>query len=478
MPEQLFVPTFQRNSVRPQPGPGPVIRGDLIRPTRPMNKGERTMNYTCSKNFNSQKTRRSRLRITFVSLAALSILALAATTAFMSPGAIYTTDSTCTGVNVNIFGNKDDVYLNGGPAGGGPGLPTGNYYVRVTQPGGLVLGYTPTASAVVNASGNFAQCYQLSAILVKTTDATPGYDTTGNPGGEYTVDVSMDPNFGGGTVKSDNFKVIPNEGGGGTPQGTLNIIKFYDANANGLNDDGQLITGWRMRIQDEIDYIRFTPVSIIVAPDNYTVTESDPIETNWIHTTTNPVSLPLADGQTANVEFGNLCLGAGGGKTLGFWSNKNGEAKMKDAPNNFDPEFTLLGNLCLRTQTGADFNPTTYANFRTWLLNANATNMAYMLSAQLAAMELNVEAGYVTGSSLVYAPCLKGTVANVNSLGFITIDDLMTAANNALCANGNTNFASADRTYQECLKNTLDSANNNLNFVQSTPCPFSFAEQQ
>ena len=25
-----------------------------------------------------------------------------------------------------------------------------------------------------------------------------------------------------------------------------------------------------------------------------------------------------------------------------------------------------------------------------WLLNANATNMAYMLSAQLAAMELNV----------------------------------------------------------------------------------------
>ena len=31
-------------------------------------------------------------------------------------GAVFTTDSTCTGVNLNIYGSKDDVYLDGGPA--------------------------------------------------------------------------------------------------------------------------------------------------------------------------------------------------------------------------------------------------------------------------------------------------------------------------------------------------------------------------
>ena len=39
------------------------------------------------------------------------------------PGAIFTTDSTCSGVDLNIYANKGDVYLNGGPA----------------HPGGLVV---------------------------------------------------------------------------------------------------------------------------------------------------------------------------------------------------------------------------------------------------------------------------------------------------------------------------------------------------
>ena len=54
-----------------------------------------------------------------------------------------------------------------------------------------------------------------------------------------------------------------------------------------------------------------------------------------------------------------------------------------------------------------------------------ATNMAYMLSAQLAAMELNVEGGFVDGSALVYAPGTNGA----NGLGFATVHDLMSEAN-------------------------------------------------
>lgn len=37
-------------------------------------------------------------------------------------------------------------------------------------------------------------------------------------------------------------------------------------------------------------------------------------------------------------------------------------------------------------------------------MGADSTNMAYMLSVQLAAMVLNVEAGFVDGSTMVYAP--------------------------------------------------------------------------
>jgi len=57
---------------------------------------------------------------------------------------------------------------------------------------------------------------------------------------------------------------------------------------------------------------------------------------------------------------------------------------------------------------------------------------------------------------------------------FITIADLMTAANPEQCAHPNT---PAGNQYQEWLKNALDDANNNKNFVQPTPCSFHFAQQ-
>jgi hypothetical protein len=50
----------------------------------------------------------------------------------------------------------------------------------------------------------------------------------------------------------------------------------------------------------------------------------------------------------------------------------------------------------------------------------------------------------------------------------------MTTANTELCAHGVTLSGSPFRAFQECMKTTLDNANNNLNFVQGTPCPFAF----
>jgi hypothetical protein len=411
-------------------------------------------------------------------------------------GAIFTTNSDCSGVDLNIYSNKIDVYVDGGPAHpGAASLPDGSYYVQVTDPSGATVLGTSVGTGdqtpfVVSGGGTIIDCDQLWSILIKGSDQSQGYDDTPNSGGEYKLWVSNESSFTNSSTKTDNFKVR-NAGDcepncGPPPQSTLNVVKFYDANANGLNDDGptQAIAGWRVRIQDGMDLIRYTPVSVVVDPDTYTVTESDPIQTNWSHTTPNPVVITVADGGTGNVEFGNVCVGAGGGLTIGFWSNNNGFAKMNDAdtllgPNSVNGELSLLSGLNLiknvvtakKITGGTAFDPGTYATFKSWLLSAEATNMAYMLSAQLAGMALNVEGGLVNASALIYAP---GTTS-ANSLGFATVGAVMTEANASLLANPWTVASSAARSSQERLKIALDKANNNLNFVQSTPCAFSFA---
>src|SRR5205823_3235427 len=66
-----------------------------------------------------------------------------------------------------------------------------------------------------------------------------------------------------------------------------------------------------------------------------------------------------------------------GGRTPGFWSNKNGQALITSA------DLQGLRDLCLRTASGADFNVGSKAAVHTWLLAASGRNMASMLSAQL-----------------------------------------------------------------------------------------------
>jgi hypothetical protein len=82
---------------------------------------------------------------------------------------------------------------------------------------------------------------------------------------------------------------------------------------------------------------------------------------------------------------------------------------------------------------------------------------------------LNVRFGFVSPTALIYAP---GTTS-ANGLGFATVGAIMTEANTDLASNGLTVTSNAIRTHQEALKNALDKANNNLNFVQSSPstCP-------
>ena len=168
-----------------------------------------------------------------------------------------------------------------------------------------------------------------------------------------------------------------------------------------------------------------------------------------------------AHGCTAVASYGvTQCLGAGGGHTLGFWSNKNGQALITDS------HITALNALNLRNESGSNFDLNSAlspnkTNLRNWLLSANATNMAYMLSAQLAAMKLNVLTNGVDGASLIYSP---GTGIG-NPLGFASVNDVMSAANALLESNPMILDGNRIRPRAEALKTALDKANNNLNFL-------------
>lgn len=406
------------------------------------------------------------------------------------PGAIFTTDASCSGVDLNIYASKLDVFVNGGPAHpGAASLPAGAYFMRVTEPNGALLGNpprdgsgNPVAMVTVGSSG-FAHCYNLSASVVKQSDGSVGYDDTTNPGGEYKVWISTTADFTNNSTKTDNFKVRSEAGG----PGHLHILKFYDANANGRYDNGEpLITGWQVAVADQeinwfdhswIDYIRSTPVDLQGDAGTYHTSEATPNEANWRFiaatdadgnmVTTNHVDTSIASGDDKTVRFGNLCIGAGGGLTLGYWSNKNGQAAFNNIPN----ALAVLGALNLRNAAGANFDPTTYKQVHDWLLSGTAVNMAYMLSVQMTTMTLNVGSGGVNPSSLIYAP---GT-NSANQFGYASVNAILAEANASLGANGSTT-AGPERTHQEALKNALDAANNNLNFVQTSPCAFSFAQ--
>jgi hypothetical protein len=87
--------------------------------------------------------------------------------------------------------------------------------------------------------------------------------------------------------------------------------------------------------------------------------------------------------------------------------------------------------------------------------------MAYMLAVQLAAMRLNVWNGFVHGDVYVYAP---GTLS-ADAGGVASLEDLLIEAHIAIINDGYTPAGDENRPYQEALKDAIDSANNNLNWV-------------
>jgi hypothetical protein len=142
-------------------------------------------------------------------------------------GAIFTTTADGTTVNANIYFNKADVYINGGPQNpNGPGLPDGNYYFQVTDPSGQTLLSTDDVTnrelQVVNGNvfGVSGTGTHANGLFNAANNSIPvqliPYADTPNPGNEYKVWATpvadYDPTQGtfgflDSFSKTDNFKV-------------------------------------------------------------------------------------------------------------------------------------------------------------------------------------------------------------------------------------------------------------------------------
>jgi hypothetical protein len=211
----------------------------------------------------------------------------------------------------------------------------------------------------------------------------------------------------------------------------------------------------------------------------------------WVATYSGDANNLLARDQGGAAEQESLIgYSTGTPKTIGFWGNNNGKAVLQA----HDPAWrTLINSLHLRNANGTLFTVSTTASFASafsafdsWLQGANATNMAYMLSAQLAAMELNVAFEGVSASTLLYVG--PGSAINTwsndgqtshlmsnlntgagaygltgtNSAGFISLSTLMNDAVTMLSNYGTTTSSNGARLFEESLKIVLDAANNNL----------------
>jgi hypothetical protein len=232
---------------------------------------------------------------------------------------------------------------------------------------------------------------------------------------------------------------------------------FLDANRDGDRDAGENgLAGWQVRLVTGSTSVLATTdqnghyVFADVTAASYTVELV--LSPGYIATTAGQFAIEVCS-------CGNVAVGDFGvapqmmnceGHTIGFWRNRNGLALVQQ--HNI---LATLPALYLRNLCGQHVSPGTLSAWRCYLQNANSWNMAYMLSAQLAAMHCNVMAGFVDPNCMIH-DC---------HLGNITIGELMQRSILSLMAHGYTPVCSPWRNEQARLKTALDNANNNRNWL-------------
>jgi len=194
--------------------------------------------------------RRGKRALAVLAIISLVILGVG-TPGLAMQGAIWTSDI-AGNVNINQYASKADVYLNGGPqGGGGPGLPDGDYWCQVTSPNGVTLG--KSTYAVIHVVGGKFDRTQLITLVKSHSSAYTADGFDDSPNGEYKVWVGTDQDFS--EHKTDNFKVVETPP---TP-GSITVKKYstetealmdgatfelyLDSNDNGIPESGEKVAG-------------------------------------------------------------------------------------------------------------------------------------------------------------------------------------------------------------------------------------------
>ncbi|MCY2989911.1 MAG: right-handed parallel beta-helix repeat-containing protein [Planctomycetota bacterium] len=147
-------------------------------------------------------------------------------------------------------------------------------------------------------------------------------------------------------------------------------------------------------------------------------------------------------------------FGQGG---AGWWANKNGQKVITSG------DLAAVNGLYLVTSAtnGADLTITSVSQLGNWL-TANASNMAYKLSSVMVLAELNVLHSANLGTALVDASSLRASyytqfhVAGGLDNGFISVANLIHAANEELKAHPLTTGGDPTRAYQDALRSLLE----------------------
>lgn len=428
------------------------------------------------------------------------------------------------GVNCNIYKDKPSVYMSGGPESGKSTLSDGKYFFAVVTPGEQNGGFLEGAEGNLSdeAKGGTAgdegsgdpianRTFRVEGQQIveytgthKTGTSPQGrkiiglapFDDTDNPGGVYILAICKDGATSPSECKYDAFKIKGSEENEEevNPFGTISGLKYYDVNHSGKFDPGEApLPGWAIDWTDTVSGTEITDASGLfevknLVTDTYTFSEEQG-PAGWIQTgntvdqstasagskvTLNAdktYTVELAEGGiVSGLNFGNVCeINNSNGLTLGFWSNKNGQAILKA---NEAKWRSLVNSSNLRdakgnlfTLSASDSFAKAYEKFRTWLLNATATNMSYMLSAQLIATELDIAFNGLNGNDLVKDP---------DGDGWVSINHVVADGIAFLATHGNTTAAGPDRELAEAYKNIFDGLNNNIQKitpVEPKRCP-------
>lgn len=433
-------------------------------------------------------------------------------------GAIFTTVEDGSFVNANIYQNKNDVYLDGGPPLNAPstaaGLDPGNYYFQVTDPSGKVLlSQDPVKCRefVVNSAGVISavvpathpnpnkQCEHSTGIDgdhaadgAITVQLMP-YQNTPNNGGVYKVWATFVEDFQGdpkrvdnpcsqgcfhGFIpahsKTDNYKVR-----GRTIPPRITVLKWYDYDQDGVEEVGTVdhevfLPGWKVSIKDPLGTTTYGYTPVIIDPADegeYEICELDPNESGWFATADKCFVIEVANEDDVVVEFGNVYrMPFQGGLTIGYWKTHSslGPAGPRDAT--FD-ELPIVLGVPSNGISAPEVNVTTEAIAVDVLTTASegcSGDCLVQLKAQLLGAKLNCLAfdGFCSATLGLPGPTVQSIIDAADEL----LDDV---------ANGVITGEAAIKAIAEPLKTQLDSANNNghtpvLWVVSPIPGPYTF----